>query len=105
LEIWDAITCDLHNNKNNMEHPNTKKKMKTKDTIQIAWLILLFILIGALLFSVIKLSKNIDVLKENPIDYGIKNSDITYCRCYDFSGKVYNFPELKQNEGVISGSG
>lgn len=53
-------------------------KQETKQTL---FLVLIFIFIILLLFTMVYLIKNVEVIKNNPIVYGIKINNFTYCKC------------------------
>lgn len=86
----------IYNIKDNMEHIDTKKK-KLKDIIQISFVVLIAVFLILMIFTVVKISKNIELLKKDPITYGIETSDdFSYCYCYDIYGRSYNFPKQKE---------
>lgn len=65
--------------------------MKREEKIQLASMIALFIFIALLVFTIVLLVKNINLLKDNPIDYGIQNSNLEICSCSSKTGQLYVF--------------
>ena len=86
-----------------MESIDKKEKLKRKEIAQIIFSIAILLLVVVLFFATVKLSKNLDVLKSNPIDYQIKTSDISYCYCYDLLGNKFDFPSKEKR--MINGTG
>ena len=63
-------------------------KQELKQTI---FLISMIVFIIMVLFMIVFLIKNKDLLKANPIEYGIKMYNFTHCTCYT-EEKFVTFP-------------
>ena len=72
-----------------MESNDTK--ITRKEIIQIVFNILLAITIAALIFTTITLIKKSEEIKNDPIDYAIKNSNIESCICFNDEGQSHNY--------------
>ena len=55
--------------------------MEKKDKIQIATLILIAVLIVVLIMAIVILSKNVDEIKSDPVQYSIDNGFYDSCVC------------------------
>jgi hypothetical protein len=60
--------------------------MNKKELINIGIFILMIIAICLLLFTVITLLKNKDIITSDPLSYGMKVHNFTSCSCFDSSG-------------------
>lgn len=80
-----------------MEHTNITREEK----IQIAILVAIFILIAALIVAIIVLVKNIDLIKQDPVNYALDNTELQSCTCYTSQG-IEVFYDSK-DKGVFSG--
>lgn len=64
-----------------MENANTKVKKGISEKLQVIILALIVIAICAFIISIIVLVKNVDEIKQNPIDYGIDKYGFESCTC------------------------
>lgn len=71
--------------------------MERKEMIQIGMLVLMVIFVILLIFVISIFIKEKDLIKTNPIDYGVKKYNFTYCNCFK-DDIVITFPVKK---GVI----
>lgn len=71
---------------------------KFKSIMQIIFLILLMIAIGALINTTITIYRYRDML-QNPVGYNIEKFGLQYCTCYDTENKIVPIqgPNLKEN--------
>lgn len=60
--------------------------MEKKEIIQITFNILLVIAICFMLFTIITLLKNKELITTDPLVYGMKIHNFTYCSCFDDKG-------------------
>lgn len=70
-----------------MEHTNKI----TKEKIQLATVIGIYLAIILLLVAIIVLVKNVKEIKSDPIVYGIKQKDFRICSCYNMNGVSYDY--------------
>lgn len=63
-------------------------KQETKQTL---FLVLMVIFIVLLLFALVTFIKNSEIIKNDPIVYGIKVHNFTYCTCLK-DNTLINFP-------------
>lgn len=73
--------------------------MNREEKMQIAILIAIFILIAALIVAIILFSKNVDLIKSNPIEYSINKSELISCTCYTETGQSVQFGD---NDNILS---
>lgn len=60
--------------------------MEKREIIQLLFVIGLYLAIIVLLVSVIVLVKNINLLKQEPVEYAISKTELNFCRCYTEDG-------------------
>ena len=63
-----------------------------QETKQAIFLILMTIFIILLIFVIVFLVKNKDLIKSNPIDYGVKLYNFSYCNCFK-DNQFVKFPD------------
>lgn len=74
--------------------------MTKNEKIQIAYLVLISILIITLIVAIFVFVKNAELVKSEPVQYAIDNTDLDWCTCMDENkGVVVNYPR-KENEIV-----
>ena len=66
-----------------MENTDTKIKNGLGEKLQVAILILLIVAICSFIIAIIVLVKNVDEIKQNPIDYGIDKYGFDSCTCFN----------------------
>lgn len=69
--------------------PGGDKKPWSKYS-SLIFLILITIFIVVMIFTIIILVKNIDLIKQDPLVYGMERMDYDSCDCIDSYGKVWN---------------
>lgn len=74
-----------------MEHNAITREEK----IQIAMLIAIFILIMALIVAIVLFSKNVELIKTNPIQYSIDKTELTSCTCFTETGQSVRFGDAE----------
>ena len=74
----------------------TTHKITRREKIELTMTILLVIAIATMIVAIIVLVKNVDAIKSNPIDYGIDNSEITMCTCFNQQGEYKDFHGVKE---------
>ncbi len=79
IDLSESVKKDSENN------------LGKKEWIQIIFNILLAITIGTLIFTTITLIRNAEEIKNDPIDYAIKNSNIERCTCFNSEGQIHNY--------------
>ena len=67
-------------------------KMNRSEKIQIAFLILIAIAISFLIIAIIVIIKNIEEIKSDPFELGIKKTDIESCSCFHEDGYYISYP-------------
>lgn len=75
--------------------------MNREEKLQMGILIAIFIFIAVLIVAIIVLVKNIDVIKNNPIDYGIDKSQLMSCTCFTQEGQRFYFGETNDPFALI----
>ena len=65
--------------------------------IDYIYLVLIFIFIVVLTFTIIYFVKNANLIKSDPLIYGMKKHNFTSCSCFDSNGNNYQSYE----EGFI----
>ena len=78
-------------NKGEVVPESSNIKITRKEWIQIIFNILLAITIATLIFTTITLIKNAEEIRNDPIDYAIKHSNINSCTCYNNQGQIKNY--------------
>lgn len=63
---------------------------ESKITITLIYLLLISIAVAALIFLSVKLVKNIDIIKSDPLSYGMNVHNFSSCSCIDGDGKNWN---------------
>ncbi len=72
-----------------MEHND---KITKGEKIQIIFIILIAIAIASFIVAIIIIVKNIEEIKSDPIEYGIKKKGIETCSCFHEDGYYINYP-------------
>jgi hypothetical protein len=73
------------------------EQSKRSEYIQIVFLILLLLGIGALVFASIQIIKYRDMLS-NPLGYNLERFSLAYCTCYDKDMKLVPIKGISYNE-------
>ena len=68
--------------------------METNDIKQIVFLVLIFVAICLMLFLIITLIQNKNLIMSDALSYGMNKHNFTFCSCVDDSG---NFYEIRNN--------
>jgi len=63
----------------------------SKEKIQLAMVIGIYLAIILLLVAIIVLVKNVKEIKSDPISYGIEQKGFRICSCYDMKGNSYDY--------------
>ena len=84
-----------------MENTNTKINKGLNEKLQIAILIAIVIAICSFIVAIIVLVKNIDEIKNNPIDYGIDKYEFNSCTCFYNQFEYHDFHGSNSKEEVI----
>lgn len=74
--------------------------MTRSEKNQIYLLILIAVLICSLIVAIIVLVKNADEIRESPVEYAIKHTQLESCSCYTSEGFNVNFPLIKEEEMI-----
>ena len=74
-----------------MENANTKISKGVSEKMQVAILILIVLAICLFIIAIIVLVKNVDEIKQNPIDYGIDEYECDSCTCFSGDFGVRDF--------------
>jgi hypothetical protein len=86
-----------------MEDINIKKQNRS-DFKQNIFLILLVVAICVMIFTVLTLIKNKNIILSDAISYGMKSHNFKTCSCFDDSGNLW-YSEgngfVSQNGGII----
>jgi len=77
---------------------NDLNKKGFSNLMQIIFLALLIIAICAMIFTVITLIKNKNIIISDPLIYGMKVHNFTKCSCLDSDGKFWD----SEGKGFIS---
>ena len=64
---------------------------KNRSKLHLAFLILLAVALFSILFAIVTLLKNIEVIKTDPINYAINKTSLESCSCIDESGQLVFF--------------
>lgn len=72
---------------------NANIKITRQEIIQIGIIITTLIVICVMIVAIITLVKYAEEIRDNPIDYAIKTTDINSCTCYNNQGKTAHFGE------------
>lgn len=67
------------------------KPVKKRSGLHLAFLILLGIAIFAIIFAIVTLLKNIEVIQTDPVSYAINKTSLVSCSCIDESGQTVFF--------------
>lgn len=84
-----------------MENTNTKINKGLSEKLQIAILVLTVVFICLLIIAIIVLVRNVDEIKQNPIDYGIDKYEFDSCTCFSSDNSFKDFYGSKDKEEVI----
>ncbi len=84
-----------------MENVNTKISKGVSEKMQVAILVLTVLAICLFIIAIIVLVKNVDEIKQNPIDYGIDKYEFDSCTCFSGDFGFQDFYGFKQKEEVI----
>jgi len=74
-----------------------KKPRKNYSVLQIIFLIILIVCIGALIKTIMVIKEYGEMLK-NPLGYNMEKFGISYCTCYDREWRVIPIEALSYNE-------
>ncbi len=69
--------------------------MNRQEKIQIALIVTTLIVICVMIIAIITLVKYADEIRNNPIDYAIKHTEIKSCICYDEQNREGHFGEQR----------
>ncbi len=72
-----------------MENTN---KIKRNEVIQIIFMILIAIAIACFIIAIIVILKNIEEIKSDPFEFGIKKTGIESCECFHKEGYNIHYP-------------
>ncbi len=62
---------------------NSNTKITRQEKIQIGIIVTTLLVICVMIVAIVTLVKYAEEIRNNPIDYAIKNTEITSCTCYD----------------------
>jgi len=74
--------------------------MDRKEKIQLTFMILIIIFMAMLLFSIVYLIKNVNEIKSDPINYGMRNRGYSTCSCNTPQGENF-FYSLEGDGGGL----
>ena len=63
--------------------------METKDKTQLIFLILILFALVIFTYTIVVLIKNIELIKQDPIQYGIEKNNFYSCVCYSDYGTIF----------------
>ena len=84
-----------------MEDANTKISKRVSEKMQVAILIVTVLAICLFIIAIIVLVKNVDEIKQNPIDYGIDKYGFDMCTCTGQGAMFQDFYGSKQKQEVM----
>lgn len=70
---------------------STNEKVTRQEVIQITMIIVTIVVICLMIFAIVTLIRNAEEIRQNPVDYAVKNSNIEYCTCYNEEGQYKDF--------------
>lgn len=71
------------------------KKITRQEIIQISFLILTLVFICVMIFAIVILYKNIELIKTSPVQYAVDKTPLKSCSCLNSEGKSILFTENK----------
>ncbi len=83
---------------------DSNTKMTRQEKLQIAIIITTMIVICVMIVAIITLVKYAEEIRNSPIDYAIKNTEIQACVCYDTQGREGHFGERTDINSLLDPS-